>query len=58
MVGIKVFDENKIDTSSIEIREKVAKAISDYVFDNWNDVVCIENLEDSEGHEILFKVTL
>lgn len=58
MVGIKIFDENKIDTSSTEIREKVAKAISDYVFDNWNDVVCIENSEDSEGHETLFKVTL
>lgn len=58
MVGIKIFDENKIDTSSTEIREKVAKAISDYVFDNWYDVVCIENSDDTECHEALFKVTL
>ena len=58
MVGIKIFDENKIDTSSTKIREKVAKAISDYVFDNWYDVVCIENSDDTECHEVLFKVTL
>lgn len=58
MVGIKIFDENKIDTSSTEIREKVAKAISDYVFDNWYDVVNIENSDDTECHEVFFKVTL
>lgn len=58
MVGIKIFDENKIDTSSTEIREKVAKAISDYVFDNWENVVSVENSDDSEGYEVLFKVTL
>lgn len=58
MVGIKIFDENKIDTSSTEIRGKVIKAISDYVFDNWYDVVCIEKSDDTECHEVLFKVTL
>lgn len=58
MVGIKIFDENKIDTSSAEIKKKICKAISDYVFDNWENVVNVENSDDSEGHEVLFKVTL
>lgn len=58
MVGIKIFDENKIDTSSTEIKGKITKAISDYIFDNWENVVSTENSDDSEGHEVLFKVTL
>lgn len=58
MVGIKIFDENKIDTSSTEIKGKIAKAISDYVFDNWENVVSFENSDDTEGYEVLFKVTL
>lgn len=58
MVGIKIFDENKIDTSSTEIKKKICKAISDYVFDNWETVVSTENSDDSEGYEVLFKVTL
>lgn len=58
MVGIKIFDENKIDTSSTEIKKKICKAIFDYVFDNWENVVSVENSDDSEGYEVLFKVTL
>lgn len=58
MVGIKIFDENKIDTSSAEIKKKISKAISDYIFDNWENVVSVENSDDSEGYEVLFKVTL
>lgn len=58
MVGIKIYEENKIDTFSTEMKEKVSKAISDYVLDNWNDVVSIENSKDCEGNEVLFKVTL
>ena len=55
MVGIKIFDENKIDTSSTKIKKKISKAISDYVFDNWENVVSVENSDDSEGYEALFK---
>lgn len=58
MVGIKVYDENKINTSSSEVREKVSKAISDYVLDHWDNVVSIENSKDCEEYEILFKVVL
>lgn len=58
MVGIKIFDENKIDTLSAEIKKKICKAISHYVFDNWENVVSVENSDDSEGNEVLFKVTL
>lgn len=58
MVGIKIYNETKIDTSSTELKEKVSKAISDYVLDNWDDVVSIENSKDCEEHEILFKLTL
>ena len=58
MVGIKIFDENKIDTSSTEIKKKICKAISDYIFDNWENVISVENSDDSEGYEALFKVTL
>lgn len=58
MVGIKIFDENKIDISSTEIKKKISKAISDYVFDNWENVVSVENSDDTEGYEVLFKVTL
>ena len=46
MVGIKLYDDKKIDTSSKELREKVSKAVANYIVENWNEVVKVQMTED------------
>lgn len=54
MVGIRLYDGKTIDTSSAEMKEKVSKAIAEYVINNWDDVAKVER----EGQDVLVYVTL
>lgn len=58
MVEIKLYDEKEIDTSSIEIREKVSKSITNYIKNNWDTLVKIDkNLFDGK-YEVSFRIEL
>ena len=46
MAGIKLYDDKRIDTSSKELREKVSKAVANYIVENWNEVVTVQMTED------------
>lgn len=46
MVGIKLYDDKRIDTSSKELREKVSKAVADYIVENWDEVAKFQMTED------------
>lgn len=54
MVGIRLYDGKTIDTSSAEMKEKVSKAVAEYVINNWDDVAKVER----EGQDVLVYVTL
>jgi hypothetical protein len=58
MVGIKIYDNKEIDTSSIEIKEKVSTAIADYVKEHWDE--CVKNTEQYVDDEYIvdFQVEL
>ena len=58
MVEIKLYDEKEIDTSSIEIREKVSESITNYIKNNWDTLVKIDkNLFDGK-YEVSFRIEL
>ena len=54
MVGIRLYDGKTIDTSSAEMKEKVSKAVAEYVINNWDDVAKVER----EDQDVLVYVTL
>ena len=54
MVGIRLYDGKTIDTSSAEMKEKVSKAVAEYVINNWDDVANVER----ESQDVLVYVTL
>lgn len=60
MVGIKLYDDKRIDTSSKELREKVSKAVADYIVENWDEVVKVQITEDifNDDYEAEFKISL
>ena len=58
MVGIKLYDDKKTDTSSKELREKVSKAVADYIVENWNKVVTVESEYFDEQNYTTFKINL
>lgn len=58
MVGIKLYDDKKIDTSSKELQEKVSKAVADYILNNWDEVVIVENEYFDEKNYATFKIDL
>lgn len=55
---IKVWDNNPINTSSKEIKNKVSKSISDYILNHWDE--CVQTtLSKLEGkYEVEFSITL
>jgi len=58
MVGIKLYDDKRIDTSSKELREKVSKAVADYIVENWDEVVTVESEYFNEQNYATFKINL
>lgn len=58
MVGIKLYDDKRIDTSSKELREKVSKAVADYIIENWDEVVVVESDYFDEQNYTTFKINL
>ncbi len=42
MVGASVFDDKEIDTTSLEFKEMVSDSIKQYIINNWEQCVCIE----------------
>jgi hypothetical protein len=58
MVGIKIFDNKEIDTSSVEIKEKVSTAIADYVKEHWNECVKITEQSIDDEYIVEFQVEL
>lgn len=41
MIGISIYDDKKIDTSSMEFKKEISIAIGTYLINNWNDCVVI-----------------
>ena len=58
MVGIKLYDDKRIDTSSKELREKVSKSVADYIIENWDEVVVVESDYFDEQNYTTFKINL
>ena len=58
MVEIKLYDEKEIDTSSIEIREKVSESITNYIKNNWDALVKIDKNLFDEKYEVSFRIEL
>lgn len=58
MVGIKLYDDKRIDTSSKELRKKVSKAVADYIIENWDEVVVVESDYFDEQNYTTFKINL
>lgn len=58
MVEISLYGNKKIDTSSKKIREKVSKAVADYVIENWDEVVVAESDYFDEQNYTTFKINL
>ena len=54
MVGIRLYDKKTIDISSDEMKEKVSKAIAEYVIHSWDDVANVEH----EGTDVVVYITL
>ena len=42
MIGASIYDVEKIDTTSSEFRKMVSESIKQYVLNNWEECVCIE----------------
>lgn len=58
MVGIGLYDEKEIDTSSDKLKEKVSNAITKYVIDNWDAVTEFEQNKINGRYELVIKVSL
>lgn len=58
MVQISVWNENNIDTSSEETKEKVSNAIKEYIVNNWEKCVLVEKNTQNNTHYIDFKIEL
>lgn len=58
MVGIKLYDDKRIDTSSKELREKVSKAVADYIVENWDEVVSVEEDTFKSQYYVTLKIDL
>lgn len=46
MVGINVYDEKKIDTSSDDFKIKIANSVKEMVLRDWNKIVNLEEYQD------------
>ncbi len=55
---IKIWDDTPIDTSSEDIKNKVAQSISAYILNHWDECVKIISSEQEEKYETEFSVIL
>ena len=46
MIGINVYDEKKIDTSSDDFKIKIANSVKEMVLRDWNKIVNLEEYQD------------
>ena len=46
MVGINVYDEKKIDTSSDDFKIKIANSVKEMVLRDWDKIVNLEEYQD------------
>ena len=58
MTIIKVWDDAPINTSSMEIKNKVSQSISNYIIKYWDECVHITPTETEEKYEVEFSITL
>lgn len=58
MTIIKVWDNTLINTSSIDIKNKVAQGISDYILNHWDECVQTVSSESKGKYEVEFCITL
>lgn len=58
MVLIKIYDYEKIDTVSNELRKMVSDSISKHILKNWDDCVEEEYDEFNDEYEVTFKICL
>lgn len=58
MITIKVLDNTFINTSSIEIKNKVTQSISDYILNHWDECVQTASSESEGKYEVEFCIIL
>lgn len=58
MIQISVWNENNIDTSSNETKEKVSNAVKEYILEHWNECIKIDKSIQNNIHYCDFKIEL
>lgn len=58
MTTIKVWDNTLINTSSIDIKNKVTQSISDYILNHWDECVHTTTVITEGKYEVEFSITL
>lgn len=58
MVGISIYNDKEIDTDSLEIKETISTSIKDYIINNWDQCVTIEQALVNDIYTVQFSIEL
>ncbi len=58
MTIIKIWDDSPIDTSSLEVKNKVSQSIFNYILNHWDECVYTTSTESEGKYEVEFSITL
>lgn len=58
MVGFSIYENNEIDTNSLEFKEIVSNSLKNYIINNWNQCVSFKRIIENGTDVLQFYVEL